>query len=139
MKNSRISQCELIQLPKIINFEGNLTSVNNTIEIPFEIDRVYYLFDVPSGESRGGHGHKYLEQIIIAVSGSFTVTIDDGKRKRSFLLNKPNIGLYMKPGIWRDLSDFSSGATCLVLASDPYDEADYIRDYKEFLNYKLKK
>ncbi len=138
MKNSRINQCELIQLPKIINLEGNLTSVNNTIEIPFEIERIYYLFDVPSGESRGGHGHKYLEQIIIAVSGSFTVTIDDGKRKQSFLLNKPNIGLYMKPGIWRDLSDFSSGATCLVLASDPYDEADYIRDYKEFLNYKLK-
>ena len=138
MKNSRINQCELIQLPKIINLEGNLTSVNNTIEIPFEIERIYYLFDVPSGESRGGHGHKYLEQIIIAVSGSFTVTIDDGKRKQSFLLNKPNFGLYMKPGIWRDLSDFSSGATCLVLASDPYDEADYIRDYKEFLNYKLK-
>ena len=138
MKNSRINQCELIQLPKIINLEGNLTSVNNTIEIPFEIERIYYLFDVPSGESRGGHGHKNLEQIIIAVSGSFTVTIDDGKRKQSFLLNKPNIGLYMKPGIWRDLSDFSSGATCLVLASDPYDEADYIRDYKEFLNYKLK-
>jgi hypothetical protein len=138
VKNSRINQCELIQLPKIINLEGNLTSVNNTIEIPFEIERIYYLFDVPSGESRGGHGHKYLEQIIIAVSGSFTVTIDDGKRKQSFLLNKPNIGLYMKPGIWRDLSDFSSGATCLVLASDPYDEADYIRDYKEFLNYKLK-
>jgi hypothetical protein len=138
VKNSRINQCELIQLPKIINLEGNLTSVNNTIEIPFEIERIYYLFDVPSGESRGGHGHKYLEQIIIAVSGSFTVTIDDGKRKQSFLLNKPNFGLYMKPGIWRDLSDFSSGATCLVLASDPYDEADYIRDYKEFLNYKLK-
>ena len=98
--------------------------------------RTYYLYDVPGGESRGGHAHRELSQLIIAASGSFTVTLDDGKVKRTFVLNRPYQGLYIVPGIWRTLDDFSTGAVCLVLASHGYDEADYIRDYDEFIKYK---
>lgn len=115
---------------------GNISVVENSKDVPFDVRRAYYLYDVPGGESRGGHAHKELSQLIIAASGSFTVTLDDGKVKRTFTLNRPYQGLYVTPGIWRTLDDFSSGAVCLVLASDKYNESDYIRDYNEFKEFK---
>ena len=113
--------------------------VENGKEVPFDVKRVYYLYDVPGGESRGGHAHKALCQLIIAASGSFSVTLDDGKDKKTFVLNRPYQGLLVVPGIWRTLDDFSSGSVCMVLASEKYDEGDYIRDYKEFVNYRNEK
>lgn len=117
---------------------GNITVVENGKTVPFDIKRTYYLYDVPGGESRGGHAHIELSQLIIAVSGSFTVTLDDGNVKRSVLLNRPYQGLYVVPGIWRTLDDFSSGSVCLVLASEKYSEEDYIRDYNDYIRYKKK-
>ena len=116
--------------------KGNLSVVENGSTLPFNVKRVYYLYDVPGGESRGAHAHKDLSQLIIAASGSFRVTLDDGKVKRSFFLNRPYQGLYVKPGIWRDLDDFSSGAVCMVLASDVYLKEDYIRCYDDFLTFR---
>lgn len=116
--------------------KGNLTVVENGVTLPFDVKRVYYLYDVPGGESRGPHAHRELEQLIVAASGSFTVTLDDGTSKRSFFLNRPYQGLYVKPGLWRDLDNFSSGAVCMVLASEVYDASDYIRDYEEFLRFR---
>ena len=110
--------------------------VQNGETVPFDVKRVYYLYDVPGGESRGAHAHKELSQLIVAASGSFRVTLDDGNVKRSFTLNRPYQGLYVKPGIWRDLDDFSSGAVAMVLASEKYDAADYIRDYDEFITFR---
>lgn len=136
MKNSNIYDCTIIELDKHHHEKGNITVVENNDTVPFDVKRVYYLYDVPSGESRGGHAHKELSQLIIAASGSFTVTLDDGKVKRTFTLNRPYQGLLVVPGIWRTLDDFSSGAVCLVLASHIYNEKDYIRDYQEFINYK---
>lgn len=118
------------------NRKGDICVVENGETIPFEVKRIYYLYDVPGGVSRGGHAHKQLSQLIIAASGSFTVTLNDGNVKRTFTLNRPYQGLYIKPGIWRELDDFSSGSVCLVLASDKYDENDYIRDYQDFLNFR---
>lgn len=115
---------------------GNLSVVQNGETIPFDVKRIYYLYDVPGGESRGAHAHKELEQLIVAASGSFRVTLDDGNVKRSFILNRPYQGLYVKPGIWRDLDDFSSGAVCMVLASEVYLEEDYIRAYEDFLEFR---
>jgi len=132
-----VFDCSIIHFPKIQNRAGNITPIQNNIEAPFAIKRVYYLYDVPGGESRGAHAHKALEQLIIAASGSFDVTIDDGKNKKTISLNRPNYGLHLKPGMWRELSNFSSGSICLVLASLLYDESDYIRDYEDFK--KLKK
>ena len=131
-----IYNCNVIELPKIHNRAGNITPLHGGIEIPFGIKRVYYLYDVPGGETRGGHAHKMLHQLIVAASGSFDVTIDDGITKKTITLNRPNFGLYIIPGIWRDLHNFSSGAVLLVLASDNYDEKDYIREYDDFLNLK---
>ena len=132
-----VLDCRLVELDKHhSDRKGNLTVVRNGIEVPFDVKRVYYLYDVPGGESRGGHAHKALFQLIVAVSGSFSVTLDDGTDKKIFALNRPYQGLLVVPGIWRTLDDFSSGAVCLVLASEKYDEADYIRDYEEFLKYK---
>jgi len=131
-----IYNCNVIELPKIHNRAGNITPLHGGIEIPFGIKRVYYLYDVPGGETRGGHAHKMLHQLIVAASGSFDVTIDDGTTKKTITLNRPNFGLYIIPGIWRDLHNFSSGAVLLVLASDNYDEKDYIREYDDFLNLK---
>ena len=131
--NFTIFDCSIVHFPKIENRAGNSTPIQNNIESPFAIKRVYYLYDVPGGESRGAHAHKELEQLIIAASGSFDVTIDDGKNKKTVSLNRPNYGLHLKPGMWRELSNFSSGSICLVLASLLYDEADYIRDYDQFL------
>lgn len=115
---------------------GNLTVVENGKTLPFDVKRVYYLYDVPGGESRGAHAHRELEQLIVAVSGSFTVTLDDGNCKRSFFLNRPYQGLYVKSGMWRTLEDFSSGAVCMVLASDVYKASDYIRSYDEFVQFR---
>jgi hypothetical protein len=136
MKSYSVFNCDVLHLPKIHNRAGNITPVENGIHIPFEVQRIYYLYDIPGGESRGAHGHKILESVIIAVSGSFDVTIDDGVNKKTVQLNRPYVGLNVKPGIWRDISNFSSGAICLVLASLKYDEGDYIREYEDFINFK---
>jgi len=137
MRRSRVYDCTILELDKHhSDRKGNITVVENNDTVPFEVKRAYYLYDVPAGESRGGHAHKELQQLIVAASGSFTVTLDDGGVKRTFLLNRPYQGLLVVPGIWRTLDDFSSGAVCLVLASHGYDEEDYIRDYDEFINYK---
>jgi len=127
-----LSSCRLINLPKISDRRGNLTFIEESRHVPFEIKRVYYLYDVPSGESRGGHAHKRLHQFIIALSGSFDVILDDGFERRIYHLNRPYYGLYICPMIWRELDNFSSGSVCLVLASEFYDEDDYIRDYEIF-------
>ena len=116
--------------------KGDISVIENGETVPFGVKRIYYLYDVPGGESRGGHAHKELQQLIIAASGSFTVTLDDGNVRRTFTLNRPYQGLLVKPGIWRTLDDFSSGSVCLVLASEKYDAEDYIRDYDEFLKYR---
>ncbi len=118
---------------------GNLTVVENSSSFPFDVKRVYYLYDVPGGESRGSHAHRNLEQLIVAVSGSFKVTLNDGTYKRTFFLNRPYQGLYVKPGMWRDLEDFSSGAVCMVLASDVYKADDYIRSFNDFLDFRNNK
>jgi len=127
-----LSKCKIIDLPKVSDTRGNLTFVEGNKHIPFEIKRVYYIYDVPGGESRGGHAHKRLQQFIIAASGSFDVILDDGVKRKRFHLNRAYYGLYIPPMIWRELNNFSSGAVCLVLASDLYGEADYIRDYLAF-------
>lgn len=136
MKSSTIDNCTVIDLRKISDPRGNLTPIEGGVDMPFDIKRVYYLYDVPSGQSRGAHAHKALQQLIIAANGSFTMTLDDGKNKKSITLNRPYQGLLIVPGIWRVLDDFSSGAVLLCLASEHYDEADYIRNYKEFKKYK---
>lgn len=131
-----VDDVTLVKLPKFLDTRGNLSYAENNTQIPFEIKRIYWIYDVPGGENRGGHAHKKLEQLIVAVSGSFTVTLDDGIRKRSFFLNRPYQGLYVKPGMWRELDDFSTGSVCMVLASEVYQEEDYIRDYDEFLAFR---
>ena len=130
-----IQDIELIKIPVIEDLNGNLAFVQNGI-LPFEFKRVYYLFDVPSSAFRGGHSHINQHEVLIALSGSFEVTVNDGSQKKSYLLNKPNVGLHLPKGIWRELENFSSGAICLVLASDIFEEADYIRDYETFLSSK---
>lgn len=131
-----VYDCSVVTLPKLEVERGAITAVNNNLEIPFGIKRVYYLYDVPSGSDRGAHAHKELQQLIIAASGSFTITVDDGRLKRSFTLSQPNVGLFLPPGLWRELTDFSGGSICLVLASMIYSKEDYIRSYKDFLIYK---
>ena len=143
MAKFNVFDCTMVELDKHhSDRKGNLTVVENgnpTIghgTLPFDVKRVYYLYDVPGGENRGSHAHKDLSQLIIAASGSFRVTLDDGKCKRSFFLNRPYQGLYVKPGMWRDLEDFSSGAVCMVLASEVYQAEDYIREYDEFIKFR---
>ena len=136
MKETTIADCKLIDLRKISDRRGNLTVIEGKQDIPFEAKRVYYLYDVPGGESRGAHAHKELQQLIIAANGSFTITLDDGTSKKSYTLNRPYQGLLIVPGIWRVLDDFSSGAVLLCLASEHYKEDDYIRNYKEFKKHK---
>ena len=131
-----VSDCSVIELPKIGNRAGSLTSIQNSIEIPFDIKRIFYLYDIPGGKDRGAHAHIECHQFLIAGSGSFDVLLDDGKSKKLVTLNQPYKGLHIPPGIWASEINFSSGSICLVLASHKYDEKDYIRDYKEFLNYK---
>ena len=135
-KLSTIDKCRIVDLRKISDPRGNLTPIEGGGDVPFDIKRIYYLYDVPSGESRGAHAHKELQQLIIAANGSFTITLDDGRNKKAFTLNRPYQGLYVVPGIWRDLDDFSSGAVLLCLANEHYEASDYIRDYDEFLKYK---
>lgn len=132
-----VYDCNIIELDRHhSDSKGNISVVENGKTIPFVIKRLYYLYDVPGGENRGGHAHKNLTQLIIAASGSFTVTLDDGNVKRAFTLNRPYQGLIVKPGVWRNLDDFSSGAVCMVLASDYYSEEDYIRNYEDFIEYR---
>lgn len=128
-----IEDCKIIELPKISDATGNLTFVEGMTHIPFEIKRTYYLYDVPGGSTRGSHAHKNLHQFVVAMSGSFDVVLFDGYREKRFHLNRSYYGLYVGPLMWRTLDNFSSGSVCMVLASAPYEEADYIRDYKEFL------
>ncbi len=127
-----VEDCKLITLPKIEDHRGNLTFVEGNQHIPFAIKRTYYLYDVPAGAERGGHAHRDLQQLIIAVAGSFDVLLDDGRQQRRITLNRPYIGLYVSTMIWRELDNFASGSVCLVLASTPYEESDYFRDYAEF-------
>lgn len=136
MRHSSVYDCTIIELDKHHHKKGNITVVENNQTVPFEVKRTYYLYDIPGGESRGGHAHRELQQLIVAASGSFMVTLDDGQVKRTFVLNRPYQGLLVVPGIWRILDDFSSGSVCLVLASEKYEAEDYIRDYQEFLDYK---
>ena len=128
-----LNDCRLIDLPKIHDPRGNLTFIEGCSHVPFAIERVYYLFDVPGGSERGGHAHKAVHQLIIAMSGSFDVVLDDGRDQRRFHLNRSYYGLYVCPMMWRELDNFSSGSVCMVLASNRYDEADYYRDYAEFM------
>lgn len=130
---SRLDQCKLIDLPRIQDARGNLTAIEGTGITGFDIRRVYYLYDVPGGADRGGHAHKALYQLVIAMMGSFDITLDDGTDRRTFQLNRGYHGLLIRPYIWRELNNFSSGAVCLVLASELYDPADYFRDYNQFL------
>jgi len=137
MAKYNVFDCSIVELDKHhSDRKGNLTVVENGETLPFDVKRVYYLYDVPGGESRGSHAHKDLEQLIVAASGSFTVTLSDGINKRSFFLNRPYQGLYVRSGLWRELEDFSSGAVCMVLASEIYCADDYIRDYDDFLRYR---
>lgn len=128
-----LEQCRLIELPKITDPRGNLTFIEGGRHVPFEIKRVYYLYDVPGGATRAGHGHKGLQQVLIAMSGSFDVLLDDGYTRKNFHLNRSYFGLYIPSMTWREIDNFSSGAVCMALASAPYDEADYYRDYDQFI------
>ncbi len=140
MEKFNVFDCTIIELNKHHSDQkGNLTVVQNGDTLPFDVRRVYYIYDVPGGEERGSHAHKELNQLIVAVSGSFSVTLDDGRCKRTFFLNRPYQGLLVRPGLWRDLEDFSSGAVCMVLASDIYKSEDYIREYQEFLKFRNEK
>ncbi len=123
----------MLDLPKVANPLGNLTFIEGGAHVPFDIQRVYYLYDVPGGAARGGHAHKALHQLIVAMSGSFDVVLDDGRNQQRFHLNRSHQGLYVCPMIWRELDNFSSGSVCMVLASNRYDEADYYRDYTDYL------
>lgn len=129
-----LDKCQAIDLPRINDPRGNLTFVEANRHIPFDINRVYYLYDVPGGAERGGHAHKALHQLIIAMAGSFDIHLDDGHTKKTIQLNRSYVGLYVCPMIWREIDNFSSGAVCMVLASDYYDESDYYRDYNSFVN-----
>ncbi len=131
---SLIAQCRLIDLPKISDPRGNLTFIERGTSLAFDIQRVYYLYDVPGGAERGGHAHKELRQLIIAISGSFDVVLDDGETKRRFHLNRSYQALYVCPMIWRELDNFSSGSVCMVVASNRYSEDDYLRQYPEYLS-----
>ena len=137
MNSYSVNDCQIVELHKFHGERrGDITVIENGSGIPFDVKRVYYLYDVPGGASRGAHAHRKLSQLIVAASGSFQVTLDDGRIRRTFFLNRPYQGLLVHPGIWRDLDDFSSGAVCLVLASELYEKEDYIRDYQEFLSFK---
>lgn len=127
-----LSRCQMLQLPIVRDTRGNLTYVESGRHVPFAIERVYYLYDVPGGASRGGHAHRGLHQLIVAMSGSFDIVLDDGDRSHRYHLNRSYAGLYVPPMVWREIDNFSSGSVCMVLASAHYDEADYYRDYEEF-------
>jgi hypothetical protein len=134
--SNTVFSCNIIKLPQIGNRNGHITVVNNFQELPFSISRIFYLYDIPSGESRGAHAHKECHQFLLAASGSFEVLLDDGKVQRQIQLNRPDMGLHIPPGIWAAEVNFSGGAICLVLASHLFFESDYIRDYQDFLKHK---
>ena len=136
MKKNSVYECVILPLNKIHNRAGNITIVEGDKNVPFDVKRIYYLYDIPGGEDRGGHAHKELKQLIVAASGSFNVLLDDGINKKIVTLNRPDFGLMVVPGIWRELIEFSSGAICLVLASSSYDEEDYLRNYQNFKSYR---
>ncbi len=131
-----VCDCKIVDLSKVHNDAGNITVLENNKNIPFDIKRIYYLYDVPMGADRGGHGHYELQQYIVAASGSFVFILDDGVEKKEFFLNDPSKALHIQPGIWREIKSFSSGSICLVLASNEYDEVDYMRDYDEYLKFR---
>lgn len=131
-EKSAIDNCRIVDFPKVTDYRGNLSFIEENNQIPFQIKRVYYLYDVPSGATRGGHAHRELHQVVIALSGSFDVILDDGLHKRSFFLNRPHYGLYIPPKVWRELENFSSNSVALSLVSEVYNESDYVRDYEEF-------
>ncbi len=133
MNLANIQDCRLLKLQKIMYRAGNITPLEGLKDIPFEMQRLFYLYDIPGGVVRGGHAHRECHQLIIAASGSFDVQIDDGKNKKTFNLNRPYFALHVLPGIWNNLSNFSSGAICLVIASEKYNEDDYVRNYKEYI------
>ncbi len=135
MKSS-VFECSFLEIKSIKNRSGNITAIANNVDIPFCVKRIFYLYDIPGGESRGAHAHKECHQFLVAASGSFQVILDDGKFKKTVLLNQPYKGLHIPPGIWASEVNFSSGAICLVLASHKYEENDYIRDYEVFLKYR---
>ena len=135
-KQVSVFDCAIVYLPQIGNRSGHITVVNNGVEIPFATKRVFYLYDLPGGESRGAHAHKACHQFLVAASGSFEVLLDDGHIKRQVMLNRPDMGVHIPPGIWASEINFSSGAICLVLASETFDENDYIRDYQDYIKYK---
>lgn len=135
MNKLSVEDCRLIKLPQSGDRQGSITAINNEIEIPFKIKRVFFLYDIPGGASRGAHAHIECHQFLVATSGSFEVMLDDGYDQRIVQLNKPNVGLHIPPGIWASENNFSSGAICLVMASNVYEELDYIRDYSKYINY----
>lgn len=135
MNNISVYDCSVIELNKIQNRAGNITVVENNENVPFSVNRVFYIYDIPGGEDRGAHAHKECHQFLVAASGAFEVVLDDGKNKRTVSLNRPYFGLHIPPGIWASEKAFSSGAICLVLASHEYDELDYIRSYNDYIEY----
>ena len=135
-KKYSVYDCEIVELPIVHNDAGNITVMENDSNIPFDVKRIYYLYDVPMGSERGGHAHYELQQYVVAASGSFIFVLDDGTEKREVFLNHPNKALHIKPGIWREMKDFSSGSICLVLASMDYNELDYIRNYERYKNWR---
>ena len=137
MSHPTVYDCSVLELPKITNRAGNITPVHGSVNVPFDVKRVFYTYDIPGGEARGAHAHKECHQFLVAASGSFEVVLDDGINKRTVLLNRPFYGLHIPPGIWAAEQGFSSGAICLVLASHVYDDDDYIRDYQEFIKYRI--
>ncbi len=135
MKKPTVFDCSLYQLEKSLDEKGNLTYVYNNVHLPFDVKRVFYLYDIPGGEIRGAHAHKSCHQFLVAASGSFEIVLDDGINKRTIMLNRPYFGLHIPPGIWASEQEFSSGSICLVLASEGFSEDDYIRNYNEYLSY----
>ncbi|MEI6681673.1 MAG: FdtA/QdtA family cupin domain-containing protein [Bacteroidota bacterium] len=133
MTRPTVNDCSIVRLASIKNRAGNITPVTNNIEIPFGVKRIFYIYDIPGGEDRGAHAHKHCHQFLVAASGSFEIELDDGRVKRTVMLNRPYVGLHIPPGIWAAEKGFSSGAVCLVLTSELYDESDYIRNYEDFL------
>ena len=136
MKKVSVYDCSVIELQRINSRAGNITPVTNNVNVPFDVKRVFYIYDIPGGEDRGAHAHKEFHQFLIAASGSFEIELNDGTTKRTVMLNRPYFGLHIPPGIWAAEKGFSSGAICLVLTSHAYEAADYIRDYEEYLNLK---
>ena len=136
MKKPSVFDCSIIELPRIHNRAGNITPVTNQVNIPFEVKRIFYIYDIPGGEDRGAHAHKECHQFLVAASGSFEIELNDGINKRTVVLNRPYFGLHIPPGIWAAEKGFSSGAICLVLASHKYDAKDYLREYEDFMTYR---